>query len=273
MAATVRVIQRHDEDPTMSLLRTTLTAGIACIAALILAAPAPALAESGSWFGGKAAVTGSGTIASQVRAVADFQAIKVSGPFKVTVRQTGREALELRADDNLLPLLETVVEPAAGIRTLHLRWKRGETIRTRTTPSVTIEVAQLTALTSQGSGDIAVEGLKTPRLALSVSGSGDARLADLTTERLDLSVAGSGDVRAAGVADQLKVSVAGSGDIRALDLKAGEVAVSIAGSGDVAVHAEKTLDVSIAGSGDVVYRGGAALKSRIAGSGSVTERR
>ena len=257
----------------MSLLRTTLTAGIACIAALILAAPTAAQAE-GSWFGGKAAVSGSGTVASQVRAVADFKAIQVTGPFKLIVRQTGRESVEVRADDNLLPLLETVVVPAgSGERTLQVRWKRGETIRTRSEATVTVEVAQLTALASQGSGVIVIESLKTPRLKLALSGSGDARLEALTADHLDLSVAGSGDVRAAGQADQLKVSVAGSGDIRALDLKAGEVAVSIAGSGDVAVHADRTLDVSIAGSGDVVYRGGAALKSRIAGSGSVTERR
>lgn len=262
----------NDEDATMSLLRTTLTAGIACIAALILTAPTAAQAEGG-WFGSKT-VTGSGTVASQVRAVADFQAIQVSGPFKVIVRQTGREAVEVRADDNLLPLLETVVAPSAtGGRTLQVRWKRGETIRTRSVATVTVEVAQLTALASQGSGEVVVESLKTPRLSLSLSGSGDARLEALTADRLDLSIAGSGDVRAAGQAEQLKVSVAGSGDIRALDLKAAEVAVSIAGSGDVAVHADKTLDVSIAGSGDVVYRGGAALKSRIAGSGSVTERR
>lgn len=257
----------------MSSLRTVLTLGIACVAALILAAPAPALADGGGWFAGKAAVTGSGTRATQVRTVTDFQAIRLSGSFKVTVRQTGREAVTVVADDNLLPLLETVVEPGAGGRTLQVRWKRGETLRARSEVLVTIEVAQLTALASQGSGDVVVEDLKTPRLVLSLSGSGDARLASVTTESLDLSVAGSGDVRAAGLADKLKVSVAGSGDIRALDLKAGEVAVSIAGSGDVAVHADRTLDVSIAGSGDVVYRGGAALKSRIAGSGSVTERR
>lgn len=257
----------------MSTLRTTLTFGIACIAALILAAPTPVLADGGRWFGGRATVTGSGTSATQARAVADFQAIQVSGPFKVVVRQTGREAVAVSADDNLLPLLETVVESGVGGRTLQVRWKRGETIRTRSEVLVSIEVAQLTALASQGSGDLIVENLKTPRLALSLSGSGDARLAELSTERLDLSVAGSGDVRAAGAADKLKVSVAGSGDIRALELKAGEVAVSIAGSGDVAVHADRTLDVSIAGSGDVVYRGGAALKSRVAGSGTVTAQR
>ena len=256
----------------MSLLRTTLTAGIACIAALFLTAPIAARAEGG-WFGGKT-VTGSGTVVSQARTVADFQGIQVNGPFKVIVRQTGRESVEVRTDDNLLPLLETVVVPATtGGRTLQIRWKRGETIRTRSEAAVTVEVAQLTSLASQGSGELVVESLKTPRLSLSLSGSGDARLEAVTTDRLELRIAGSGDVRAAGQAEQLKVSVAGSGDIRALDLKAAEVAVSIAGSGDVAVHAHRTLDVQIAGSGDVVYRGGAVLTSRVAGSGSVSGQR
>jgi hypothetical protein len=258
----------------MTRLPSALTAGLACVAVLMLAAPVPALADGPtSWFGGKAAVTGSGTVATQARQVSDFQAIRLSGSFQVKVRQTGREAVEVKADDNLLALVETVVEADGSGRTLHLRWKRGENVRSRNDVVVTVEVARLSAVASVGASDITIDGLKTPSLALSLSGSGDARVNDLSTDALDLSISGSGDVRATGRAAKLKVGVAGSGEVQTTGLMADEVAVSIAGSGDVAVHADRTLDVSIAGSGDVVYAGDAAVKSRVAGSGSISRRK
>ena len=61
------------------------------------------------------AATGSGHPASEARAVSDFQAISAAGPIKLVVRQTAREALQLRADDNLLPLIETTVEAGTAL--------------------------------------------------------------------------------------------------------------------------------------------------------------
>ena len=259
--------------PAATTLRNTLVAGATCLAALIVVAPGTAQAESSSgWFGGRT-TTGSGTVVAQPRAVADFQAITVSGSIQVQVRQSGREAVEVRTDDNLQALLETVVESSSHGRTLHVRWKRGESVRTRTDPVVSVDVIKLSAISSSGSGSFSVESLTTPRLAVSIAGSGDALLKALTADELSVSVAGSGDVRAAGKADKLKVGIAGSGDVRLLDLAADEVRVSIAGSGDAAVRAEKTLDISIAGSGDVVYAGAATVKSSVAGSGNIRQRR
>jgi len=233
-----------------------------------------ALADGAStWYGGKAAVTGSGVVATQARQVGGFQAIRLSGPFQVKVRQTGREAVEVKADDNLMPLIETVVEADAGGHALHLRWRPGASVRTRNDVVVTVDVATLGAVDSVGAGDISIDGLKTTGLALSLSGSGDVRVAGLSADAFDVSISGSGDVRASGKVSKLKVGVAGSGDVQTADLKADQVSVSIAGSGDVTVHADKTLDVSIAGSGDVIYSGDPAVKSQVAGSGSISRRK
>jgi Putative auto-transporter adhesin, head GIN domain len=254
-----------------TLVAAPLAAVLSCAAALLIAAPAPAAAADMAW--GRSATVGSGNVVSQMRQVSDFQALKVSGSVDVRVRQTGREAVEVKVDDNVQPLVETVVEVEGGIRTLHVRWKRDANLRIKNNALVTVEVARLSALAILGSGDVTVDTLKTPTLAVSLSGSGDARLTGLDADMAEVSISGSGDVRAAGRATRLKIGVAGSGDVQMLDLKADEVSVSIAGSGDVAVHADKTLDVSIAGSGDVVYAGAAAVRSSVAGSGSISRRK
>jgi len=220
-----------------------------------------------------AATTGSGKAATETREASGFAAISLRGDMDLVVRQGAREGVQVTADDNLLPLLQTAVEARGDQRTLVIQWPRGETIRSRTKTVVTVDVIKLTALASAGSGDIRVEALKTPELALSISGSSDAKLMKLDTEQLRVSISGSGDVTASGKAARLDLSIAGSGNVGMRELAADDVDISIAGSGDAGVQAGKTLAVAIAGSGDVEYSGAAVLtKSSIAGSGRVRQR-
>lgn len=223
-----------------------------------------------SWLG--KSTTGSGTVVSQAREASDFQSIAVSGSINVKIRQGTREAVEVRTDDNLQALLETVVESGSGGRTLHVRWKRGSNVHTRSEPTVNIDVVQLKAISSGGSGRVTVDGLNTPALKFLIAGSGDGQLNAITTNEMEVSIAGSGNVRGDGKAAQLKLSIAGSGEVQLAKISADDVRVSIAGSGDATVQAQKSLHVSIAGSGDVIYSGDAAVKTSIAGSGSVKKR-
>ncbi len=244
----------------------------AALLTLVALAAGPAHALEIHW-GGGAKVSGSGKLATEARQVSDFQAISSRGSVKLVVRQGSREAVEVRADDNIVPLVETVVENRQHGRTLVVGVKKGQSLRTNNDIVVTVDVVNLHAIASSGSGDVRVEGLKTSALDLSLSGSADAQLGTIQADELSISISGSGDVKGAGSAGRLKVSISGSGDVRLKDLSADDVNVGIAGSGDADVTANKTLSVSIAGSGDVVYHGnGALLKSSIAGSGSVSRR-
>lgn len=213
-----------------------------------------------------AVTRGSGTVATETRTAADFDGIAISGSMKLEVRQAAREAVSISADDNVLPLVETIVEG----RTLKVRMKKGESVQTRTPIRVTVDVVKLNAVASSGAGDVRIEGLKTPLLKLSVAGSGDAALKGLQADALEVSIAGSGDLRGDGTARQVKLSIAGSGDAVLTDLMADDVTVSIAGSGDAKVTANKSLSATVAGSGDVQYRGSAAtVRTSVMGSGTI----
>ncbi len=191
-----------------------------------------------------AATIGSGNAATETREASGFAAITLRGGIDLVVRQATREAVQVTADDNLLPLLQTTVEGSGESRTLVIQWQRGENIRTRAKTVVTVDVVRLTVLASSGSGDMAVQALKTPALALSISGSSDAKLSSLDSEELRVAISGSGDVQASGRANQLSVSISGSGDVRTRELAADDVTISIAGSGNASVQANKTLAVS-----------------------------
>ena len=219
-----------------------------------------------------AATQGSGKIATEARTVPEFEAVSTSDAIDLQVRQGAQQSLQVQADDNLLPLLETVVEAHNGVPTLHVRWKHGESIRTRSKVALTVVVPRLSALSMSGSGETRVESFTTPALQVALSGSGNAQLQNLSTDELAIHVSGSSDVTGSGKAGKIKVSISGSGNVRLTALHADDAQVRIAGSGDAAVFADKTLDVRIAGSGDVTYTGNATVTSSLAGSGSVTRK-
>lgn len=244
--------------------RRLLTLAASAALAASLAMPSTALAQR---------VTGSGQMASETRAVSGFEAVALEASFTVRVRQSGREGLTLSADDNLLPLIETVVERRSGRPTLVLRWKRGTSIGRSGDIVATVDAATVKALSTSGSGSIEGAEIQGERLDLAVAGSGDLRVERAAVSELQASIAGSGDIVATGSAATLKVSIAGSGDVDTRGVEAEEVKVSIAGSGDAQVTAHSALSVSIAGSGDVRYGGRVtAVKTSIVGSGDVRRR-
>lgn len=213
-------------------------------------------------------VEGDGEAVTEQRGLEAIDAIQTSG-FKVSVRQGSANTVSVQADRNLLPLLETVVEPGREGLTLVIRWKRNTSLKTRITPVIQVTAVAPKALLVQGSGDILADGLKLPQLAARVSGSGDVRLSAVATDELTLEITGSGDILASGQSGRLMAKISGSGDIKAGGLRADDVSVRIAGSGDADVQARRTLDVSIAGSGDVRHTGNATVQTQIAGSGTV----
>lgn len=252
------------------------------IAALLVVATATTMistsahAEGGnvriSFFGGGDRIAGSGKLASESRAVNGFQAVALRGSMKLVLRQGTREGIELRADDNLLTLIETTVVDRRGVPTLELGFKKGADFSTRNPVVATIDLITLKALSISGSGDIVGDALKTPGLAVAITGSGNVRLKQLVADEVSAKVSGSGDIEFTGRTGKLGISISGSGDVKTRALEADDVSVSVAGSGDADVTARKTLTVSIAGVGNVNYTGDATVKSSIAGHGSVTKR-
>lgn len=212
-------------------------------------------------------VKGSGQQAQETRELPAFRHLRLEDSLDVSARLGDRNAVTLSGDDNILPLVETVVEDGS----LKLRFKRGASISTNKPLRVTLSFTSLESAALSGSGDLALAQVNGDAFRLALSGSGDVKLDQAMLKRLTVQLAGSGDVRLMGQADQLSISVAGSGDVHAGNLLAKVVDVAISGSGDVQVHASQKLSAQVAGSGDVVYSGKPAEVSKhVLGSGSVT---
>jgi hypothetical protein len=241
---------------------------LAALAGAVLIAGALHTTQAHAWtfnWSSEPAVAGSGNVVSSTRVVTGFQGITVSVPGNIKVVQGDAEGLVIKTDDNIAPLIETVVDG----NTLRIRFaKKAQSVRVKQL-DITVFAKNVNALTIEGSGAIQTDKLKSDKLKASIEGSGDMVLNGLEINQLDVSVAGSGDVQGDGKAESLTTSIAGSGDVRLGNVMAKSTRVSIAGSGNAQVWATEKLKVSIAGSGDVRYYGDATVSSSIAGAGNV----
>lgn len=242
-----------------TLLRTVLTT-LACTA-LLGASP---VAQAREWGWGKT-LRGSGVVKTETRNVTGFTSISLSLPADTQIVQGDSEGISIESDDNILPLIETVVE--SGSLKIRLQ-DRNSSVSTKNL-RIVVSAKTLEALSISGSGDLRAAKLKSPKLKASISGSGDINIASLDAETLAVSISGSGNFAAGGKLQSVESKIAGSGDIKIGKLEAQAVKVSIAGSGDATVWAKDTLTISVAGSGDVKYYGDAKVTQSIAGSGSV----
>ena len=110
-------------------------------------------------------IAGSGVVRSESREVADFNAISVDYPAEITIRQDSSEALEIEAEDNLLPQLTTEVRNG----TLHLE-NSEQNWRNRVNPHepvlISITVVDLNKVQFPTAGKMLIEGLETPNTLL-----------------------------------------------------------------------------------------------------------
>lgn len=224
----------------MKILAPSLLAALALTSCIIV------IDEDGSTVrSGWSTERGSGTSATEQRAVTTFTRIRVEGSTDVEVTSGATQAVTVTADDNLIDRVTTRVDDGV----LVIGTKSGN-YDFRSGPKVKVACASLAGISIVGSADVRVDGLAADAFQVSINGSGEARIA--------------------GKAQRFEVTVNGSGDVRAFDLATDDVSVSISGSGSAHVQAVARISASVAGSGDVRYRGAPKdVQRTIAGSGTV----
>ena len=193
-------------------------------------------------------VKGSGVLKTEERPVADFTAVSLTGIGRVVVKQTGREALTVTADDNLLEHIETAVVDG----TLRLGVRDGVSIQTTKALEFVIEAKALDAVKASGVGTVELE--------------------DIDAKKLTITLSGTGNVSASGRAEELAVTVSGVGGFRGEGLRARKAVVRNSGVGNSVVNASDELDATVSGVGSVDYVGSPSVRQSVSGVGRVKQR-
>jgi hypothetical protein len=244
-------------------LLAAFTLAAAAVALSPALSPAPAMAADWS-FGKGEQVQGSGKLKRETRQVAGFKGLAMALPGQVEVRTGSSEGLSIETDDNLLPLIETVVEDG----TLKIRNRNKVNIRTRNL-KIVVQTRGMDRLALAGSGSIDADRMAGPRLQFDLGGSGTIRVGKAEGEAIAVNLGGSGDLKVdEGSARKLSASIGGSGTIDMTRVRLDAASVNLAGSGSATLWVQKTLDMSVAGSGDVNYYGDPQVSKTVIGSGS-----
>jgi hypothetical protein len=216
-----------------------------------------------SW-SGPSSVKGSGKIASETRAVSQFDRVRLSGSGHLTIAQGDVESLTIEADDNLLPLIKS--EVSGG--TLRIG---PENVNLSPTRSIryNLQLKNLNELDLSGALQAQAPSLKSDHLVVAISGSGKVQIPKLETGDLTVKVSGSGDIEMAGKADRQTIQISGSGKFLAGDCESQNTTVHVSGSGDATVWAHLALEARVSGSGDIRYYGTPQLNSHVSGSGAI----
>ncbi len=234
-------------------------------------------------------VQGNGDIATEGRELAAFRTIEVEGAVDVDITYGSQQSLEVRTDENLLPIITTAVDSNGELQissTESYSSTEGvlvtivmpvlEGVEVEGSSEVKVAGAQLEnvslekfAIEIEGSGDVTVESMIAGLVSMEVEGSGEILFDDLRADSVDIEIEGSGDITLSGETKRLAVVVQGSGELAATALVTKEADVRIEGSGDILLHATSILRATISGSGSVRYKGDPTVERSVSGSGVV----
>lgn len=234
---------------------------------LFLLSLLPLAACSGA---GAANTSASGVTGNKTFVIDGFNAVKATGPDDVDVRVGSGFSIRAEGDTGIMADLEVV----RNGDTLEVRRKSNSRFswgnRDRDHIKIYITMPRITAASTTGSGDMAIDHVEGDAFKVSAAGSGDLTIASMAVQKADFALAGSGSIRTSGTAKTGIFSIAGSGDIDAAKLSLSQADISVAGSGGVTAMVAGPAKVDVVGSGDVTLTGGAKCTTSKLGSGDVT---
>jgi hypothetical protein len=210
---------------------------------------------------------GSGNVVTETRKVSGFDAVNVSYPASVLIKQGSAESFKIEAEDNLLPNLKTEVK--GGTLEIFYRRENGKHVNPTKTVKITIVVKDLNDVEFTSAGELVIENLKTDSLDVSLSGAGNVELNEIDLKELSMSLSGAGSATASGTADSLDVTISGFGDFKGKELHDKDARVSISGAGSATVWVDEDLTAEVSGAGSVGYYGSASVSRQISGVGGV----
>jgi hypothetical protein len=212
-------------------------------------------------------IEGNGISRTESRSVSGFDQISSSGDFHVIVMPGSKYSVEVTAETNLLPYIETDV---VG-NTLKIRTQGMYSLRVNDPIEIYITTPVLNGVTLSGSGLIETGRFPSDDFRITLSGSGNIDT-QISADKMKANVSGSGTIYIEGDAFESEFVISGSGIIKSYDLEQNICQAIISGSGDMYVNVSEAIDARISGSGRVNYINYPVVHTSISGSGRVVDK-
>jgi len=192
-------------------------------------------------------VKGSGNAATEKRDVSGFTAVDVSGVFQVEIVAQKDFAVEVDADDNLLPLVRTEVRGG----TLHISTEGR--VSPKSPLRVRISAPDIDNIEASGVSKVFLNGVKNSSLGIDSSGASK--------------------ISVEGTTRTLTVDVSGASNIDASNLTAENATIDASGASTVTVNASNDVQANASGASKIYYSGTPKnVSKKASGASKVQER-
>ncbi len=204
----------------------------------------------------EARIKGSGNVITKDVAVQPFDQLQASGVFNVVLTQGSREAVKIKADDNLQQLFEIKNEG----NKLIVSMKKDSHFNSEEKLTVYITFKNLKSMELKMVGNLSSEGnLSFSSLSLDNSSVGSVDLA-LNANKLDIKNKSVGSLKLKGKADNAVIKSNSVGSIKASEFVVQTMDIDNDGVGSAEVNAAKELKVKESFLGKVRNAGSATAK-------------
>lgn len=195
---------------------------------------------------GREDIKGTGELKTEVRNLAEFTGLNVSGNYEILGSTGSPEKFVIGTNENLLPHIDTTVKDGVVI------------VDDKKSADLHPTVAQKIWFTI-------------PKFAsLILNGSSVFQFQDLEGSKIEINLSGSHQLLLTGKAEEVDLTISGSSEVDARNLVTDEAKVVINGSSTVYLNPTKKLDVTINGEGKVVYFSQSPkVEQKINGAGQV----
>ncbi len=192
-------------------------------------------------------VEGNGVVRSESRKVSSFTAIDISGLYDVEIVSQQPSSLELRGEENILPLIITEVRD----NTLFIYNNKNISPKHRIkikTSSMKIE-------------------------KISAEGTNNLNIYNINNDTLNISQNGVGKTEIFGKAKEVYLNLSGTVTVKAKNLYSQKAKVNLSGASKVDIYVSEELNANVLGLGKVNYYGNPQKIIRnILGIGSINQK-
>src|SRR5438309_2891521 len=211
-------------------------------------------------------VSASVLAASQDRDVPAFDSIHVASGIRASVSVGPRKPLQVEADEDVLPLVETHVENG----TLHIGFKPHTRLRGTGEVIVTAQTPELHAVATSGGAIVRASLTKADESALTADGGGEIRARGVDARTLVAKASGGSVLQVAGRAENVELNLSGGSHFDGPQLEARDVEVHGSGGAVAELRASGNVRGGLSGGSEMHLRGGARASVATSGGSEVS---
>lgn len=210
------------------------------------------------------AVVGSGTVTTTSREVPAFRRVSVGSGIDATIA-TGARAVAVRTDDNLQPLVETVVEgDTLVVRLRPLTW-----VTVHGALEATIANDLLEGLDASGGATITSALTPVPTLAVTASGGSRITASPVASTTVRLEASGGSQVTLSGAASGGSAVASGGSDLQLRGLPLESLTIHLSGASDLQARVSGALAGSASGASTATIVGTPSSSVEVSGASRV----